>query len=211
MKNKTLAEKVSRSFSKVKLKKASVKVPKLKVGSGKQRRPKIDDEMPTSSIISILIRSAVERAKREKKEKKQQDFKNYSAVKEERVPIVNGGYGTISKHYGASHGASYADYGKLFSYLGKFKAKGPYENRAEHLKALNKLEQDRGFVLIDADTLDKGARDVKYLYHPGRFDMYTALTSLVAPMGDMSSAEWEQFKLTMIIDKVMYSFKTRTA
>lgn len=205
---KTLTEKVLKNFSRVRLKKASVKIPRLKVRKRKFNKPKNRD-IPMSSIINILIKTAVENAKREKKEKVVDEDNGYTLVKDGASLIANGGYGTVSKGYGIAPHTSYVDYGKLFSYLGSFRAKQPYENMAEHLGALNKVTDSESFTLIDRDTMDKGARYVKYFMVPGQDIYLTASLSLV-PMAGMSSAEWEQFKLWMVLDKVTYRLKTTT-
>lgn len=205
---KTLAEKILRDFSRVKLKKATVKVPKLKVKNKKVIKLKKDDSFPISSIINILIRTAVEKAKRERKRKSAlEEDKKYSLFKDDRELKVNGGYGTVSRDYGASPHTSYVDYGKLFSYLGKFRSQSAYENMDDdHFTRINKSLDDKGFSLIDKNTMEKGTRYVKYV--AGSQDINTL--SLV-PVAGMSSAEWEQFKLWMKLDPVMYRLKTSTS
>lgn len=208
----TLAERISRDFSRIKIRKAIVKVPKLRFKKEKNRKTKKND-IPISSVINILIRAAVENTKKERKEKKPaEEGKNYRILKENSGLIVNGGYGTAAKSYGISPHASYVNYEELFSYLGKFKSQSAYENMSDsHAARSNKALQDDGFSLIDAEALEKGAWSVKYFFHPGRFDMYSSLTSLVSPITSMNSAEWEKFKLLMVIDKVAYSLKISTS
>lgn len=209
---KTLAERV-RDFSVVKTGKSLVKVPKLKLRKEKPIRilkQKKGDKTPISSIVSILIKSAVEKAKREKKEKGAvEESKSYALLKDEKALAVNSGYGTVSTSYGSTHHASYVDYGKLFGYLGNFKAQSAYENIGNgHATKINKLLDEGGkFFLIDKETMETGARYVKY-FIPTVTGLDT--TSLV-PVAGMSSAEWEQFKLWMKLDPVMYRLKTSTS
>lgn len=214
MAEKTLIERV-KEFSKVKLKKASVKVPRLK-NPKKLAKPiflsKVkEDKTPTSSIINILIKMAIEQTKKERNFTKMRSLKSesllddkgksYTTLKKDRDVVS--GYGAVSKVYGGMPRASYVDYGKLFSYLGKFKSQSPYENMAEHVDRNSNSSGDSTFSLIDNETMDKGARYVKYF--SGGQDMNTV--SLV-PMAGMNSAEWEQFKLWMKLDPVMYRLKT---
>lgn len=208
---RTLADRV-RDFSEVKLHKTTIKVPKLKVRTkGKTTFKKEEAQQLISSMVNILLKAAIEKSKKERKKKPVEEEKSYKLLKDDRDIIFNGGYGTVSKSYGSTPRTSYLDYGKLFSHLGSFKAKQPYENMAEHLGAMNKAAESSSFTLVDSETLQKGGWHIKYFYHPGRFDMYTALTSLVSPIPGISSAEWEKFKLLMIIDKVAYNLKISTS
>ena len=202
---KDLADKLRR-YSEIKLKKTSVRVPKLKLKKEKIAKRKIDDKIPISSIINILIKNAVEKAKKEP-EKPQIENKKYKIL-EDSGPTENGGYGTIQKNYGISPNSSYVDYEKLFSYLGKFRAKSPYENSDSTANSGNSRE-DSAFSLIGLETIEKGSRYVKYLFPKGA-DFHATLTSLV-PVAGMNSAEWEQFKLWVKIDPVMYALKTTTS
>ncbi len=213
--SKTLADKVAANFSDVRLKKAVVKVPKLKNSKKQAKQAPIskakDGKMPVSSIVEMLIKSAVEDAKKENTEKKHlQVFlseKNYTILKDDKENNI-GGYGTISKAYAAAPKASYANYEKLFSYLGSFRSQSAYENNGNNPAGSGSLDANK-FSLIDSETIEKGAKFVRHFSNPG-FDAYSASLSLV-PFGGMDSAEWEQFKLFMQLDKVMYRFKTSTS
>lgn len=210
MKSATLADRLA-DLSKVKLGKINVRVPKLDI-KAKPRPQKAKKEVPISSIVNILIKNAVEKAKKEKKENNPSvvEDKGYKILKDDK-PELNGGYGASSKSYGTSPQTSYANYGKMFSHLGAFRAKQPYENMAEHLGNLNKAADSSSFALVDSETLQKGGWFVKYCAHPGRFDMYTALGSLVSPVPGLNSSEWEKFKLMMMIDKPLYALKISTS
>lgn len=204
---KTLAEKILRDFSRIKLKKATIKVPRLKVGKQKLKSiPEEDDKLPVSSLINILVKNAVEKAKRERKEKVVEDDKSYTVLKDERDFLFNGGYGTVSKGYGSAPHKTYVDYGKLFSYLGKFKSQSPYENMTEHLGTLNKSSESGSFTLVDRETMEKGKFYVRYINSKIPIDK----TSLV-PISGMNSAEWEEFKWFMRLDTAMYLLKISTS
>lgn len=201
---KTLGDRIIKNFSKVKLKKASVRVPRLNLKKATAAKSKSDNKIPISSIISLIIKSAVEKAKKERKEKAHEE-KSYKIVKDE-LPS-GGGYGSVSKSYGMSPHTAYIDYKKFFSYLGKFKAKSAYVDFDENAEFLSKPESS--FVLIENETMDKGARYIKYFFPKGA-DFHSNLTSLV-PISGMNSAEWEKFKLWMMLDPVMYQLKTSTS
>lgn len=206
----TLAEKVSKNFFSVRLKKAIVKVPNIK--AKKPKRTKFrediskDGKIPTSLLVRILIKNALENAKRERKEARQSEDRKYRLFKEEKE--APGGYGTAPLFYGAKAKSPYIDYEKLFSYLGKFKAKGSSYSDAP-TEALNSSTESKSFELVSREAMDKGARYAKYFF-PKVADFHSNLTSLV-PVAGMSSADWEQFKLMMLLDPVMYALKSRTA
>jgi len=201
----TLPDKILNGFSKIRVKKASIKVPRLSIKKNKAAKLKNDDSIPVSSIINILIKTAVEKAKRERKEKPVENDKEYNVLKDNKQ-IAHGGYGASSKGYGTSSHASYVDYGKLFSYLGKFRSQSAYENMGNHVEALNKAAESGSFVLADKETMDKGARYVRYFNSKTPIDK----TSLV-PIAGMNSAEWEQFKWFMRLDTAMYLLKISTS
>ncbi|MBS3114713.1 hypothetical protein J4448_06440 [Candidatus Woesearchaeota archaeon] len=205
----TLADRIKMDFSKVKLKKAAVKVPKLKVRKRKVTSLKSDDKIPISSIINILIKTAVEKSKSEKKEKVVGKDKSYNILKDDKSLIANGGYGTVSKGYRTTPHSSYIDYEKLFSYLGKFKSQSAYENMGSHLETLNKATESGSFVLADRDSMDKIGRFDKYMKTPV-MAIQTMALSLV-PIAGLSSAEWEEIKNLMRFDSVMYTLKSKTS
>lgn len=212
MKEATLAEKVSGNFFSVKLKKAIVKVPNAKAKKPKRTKSRreisTDNKIPTSLIVRILIKNSLENAKREKKEARQatkdQEYKTPADEKDDTA----GGYGSISGFYGIRPSKAYIDYGKLFSYLGKFKAASSSYSDAP-TEASNSSTESKSFELIGREAMDKGARHVKYFF-PKVADFHANLTSLV-PVAGMSSSEWEQFKLMMQLDPVMYALKSKTA
>lgn len=207
---KTLAEKVMNDFSRIKVKKTIVKVPRLRIRNLQSKKPKNESQnkgskIPVSSLISILIKTAIENAKRELKEKPVENGKSYKLIKEGKKLISPGGYGSVSKRYGSVH-TSYVDYGKLFSYLGSFRAKQPYEGMAEHAGVLNKSAESRSFTLVDRETMDKGKFYIRYVNSKAPIDK----TSLV-PIAGMSSAEWEEFKWFMRLDTPLYLLKISTS
>lgn len=160
-----------------------------------------------ASIAEMLIKSAVEKAKTGIKEKaKPEESAIYRLLKEEK-PLLTGGYGAVSKGYVSAPAVSYVDYEKLFSHLGKFRAQSAYENIENGNSAAANSPTDNGFRLIDSETMEKGAKYVKF-FMPANSEIGSVSA---VPVAGMSSSEWEQFKLWMKLDPVMYGLKTRLA
>ena len=205
----TLAEKVRGGFSRIKVRGSSVKVPELKPKKSKARKPAAKERKVTNStLINILIRNALENAKMEKSAKKQTKSSRAYRIIEEDEPQITGGYGTVSGIYGSSPPSSYVDYGKLFSYLGKFRSKGGFENFSgdnptERINTI--MEQGNKFYLVDREVIDSGVRSIKY------FTSGVLLGELSAvPMGGINSGDWEKFKLWKLVDYVMFNLKMQT-
>ena len=203
----TLAEKIRKNFSKVKVKGAIVKVPELNVKKIKASKTKKQDKTPVSSIVSILIKSSIENAKKERKEKSEAvENKAYRISKEDAKTDFEV-YGSSSKRYGASPHTSYLDYGKLFSYLGKFKAQSSFENFAgdSPVERINKIvEQGNKFYLIDNEVRDDGVRSIKYFTHGA------LMGEQAIPTGKINSADWEKFKIWKLVSYVEFNLKMQT-
>ena len=202
---KTLTDKVL-SVSSAKAGKVSVKVPRLNV---RKKTPISKKEnMHVSSIVNILIKAAVEKAKKEKKEKASaEETKGYAVLSGEKAAIRNS-YGASSKSYGSAPHVSYIDYGKIFSYLGKFRSQSEFENFVSdsHVEMVKKrMEQDNKFYLLDNEIIDDGVRAIKY-FTPGNL----AGEIGAVPMAGINSSDWEKFKLWKIVDYVMFNLKMST-
>ncbi|MBI4452814.1 hypothetical protein HY637_05260 [Candidatus Woesearchaeota archaeon] len=205
----TLLEKVKRNFEEVRLNKIIVKVPKIRIKQKQLKKPiapKKEEKTPLSALVRILIKNALENAKKQRNAARQSANIKYRILEGEND--APGGYGSVSRIYGISPAKSYVDYEKLFSYLGQFRAKGSYYSD-QHTKALSSVIESKSFELVSREALDKGARYVKYFF-PKAADFHLNLTSLV-PVAGMNSADWEQFKLMMILDPVMYALKSKSA
>lgn len=195
----TLADRI-KGFSNIKLKKASVNVPRLDAKE-KAVKQKPGQRKPSnlSSIVNILVKAAIEKVK---KAKKAPEEKSYKIVPEERR-FAAGGYGAVSRSYGMPQQASYVDYGKIFSYLGKFRAQNPYEHLAdEHAAITNKASMDNGFGLASRESMDKIARYTKYIAG-GEINILSH-----APKAGLTSAEWEKIKLWIQLEPAMYRLKS---
>jgi len=209
---KTLIDRL-KGFSTIKIKNTSVKVPKLDIRKKNVSKPKKiataakDDKIPVSSIIDILIKTAVENAKKEGKEKSGVEENKIYAISKEDAKIGFEGYETSSRRYGASPHTSYLDYGKLFSYLGKFKAQSSFENFAgdSPVERINKIvEQGNKFYLIDNEVRDDGVRSIKYFTHGA------LLGEQAVPTGKINSADWEKFKIWKLVSYVEFNLKMQT-
>ena len=84
------------------------------------------------SSSTFLINSETKKIKNENKEKKSEKEALEETAEEEsedkKEIIVNGGYGTVSKHYGISPSVKYTDYNKIWGYLGTFRTYNMHEN-----------------------------------------------------------------------------------
>ena len=203
----TLAEKIRKNFSKVKVKGAIVKVPELNVKKIKASKTKKQDKTPVSSIVSILIKSSIENAKKERKEKSEAAENKEYAISKEDAKLGFEVYGSSSERYGTSPHTSYLDYGKLFSYLGKFKAQSSFENFAgdSPVERINKIvEQGNKFYLIDNEVRDDGVRSIKYFTHGA------LMGEQAIPTGKINSADWEKFKIWKLVSYVEFNLKMQT-
>ena len=156
---------------------------------------------------SDISKNAVEKAKIERKEKAVEDDKSYSILKDERELLFDGGYGTLSKGYGSMPRKTYVDYGKLFSYLGKFRTKNPFDDMTDHVETLNKATESSSFVLADKEAMDKIGRYEKYMKSPVMDTPVMALS--LVPIAGLSSGEWEEIKMMMKLDPVIYNLKIK--
>ena len=102
----------------------------------------------------------------EKDKAKAEETEPAISLKEEEQ-VASGGYGAASKGYGGIPQSSYADYEKLFSYLGKFRSQSAYEDLGiNDLGSMNKMLGGSNFSLIDKETMETGAKFVKYFKSP---------------------------------------------
>ena len=186
-------------------------------GAGRKKRPKkrADRLSFGLSISNLISSSSITIAKQSKIEavRKEKDFDGDIEEKanDGSSTISNGGYGTISKHYGISPVVKHLDYTKLFSYLGAFRAKGMYEDLAYGDMggaASNGDESTR--QMVSKETMEKAAKHFKYFV---RGDVLGDI-GLVPPVGlNIDSGEWEKYRLMgmMSVYRPLLALKRATA
>jgi hypothetical protein len=86
-------------------------------------------------------------------------------------------------------------------------AKQPYEDMAEHVGNNNKALDDRGFVLTNTETMEKGKFYIRYF----NSKIPIAKNSLVPMAPGMSSKDWEEFIWFMRLDTATYLLKISTS
>lgn len=186
-------------------------------GTRQKKRPKRRTDRLSFglSISNIIISSSITIPKKSKNETAREE-KDFDGDIEEKANdgssiISNGGYGTISKHYGISPVTKHLDYTKLFSYLGAFRAKGMYEDLAERsvgIAAGNGDESTR--EMVGKETMEKAAKHFKYFIMG---DVQGDI-GLVPPVGlNIDSGEWEKYRLMgmMSIYRPLLALKRATA
>lgn len=145
------------------------------------------------SIIKSIVGNAVENAKKDGKKNLAEDSnKEYKIINEERGPILNGGYGTVSREngYAAASKSKYVNYNKLFSYLGSFRSKGMYEDSDGKQFEANAAERTR--EMVSMETIEKVAKHFKYFVR----GEVMGDVGFVPPMGlGVDSKEWEKYRM----------------
>ena len=219
----SLADKL-RELSSVKLKKATVKIPAINAGEEKfssqksvacgvreklahhptgETKPNAHVPSTLSSIVNILIKAVTPRVKKNEIGGQSAKAKPYKLVKDDESLKVNFGYAVNHRSYEKFPSASYADYKKIFRYLGWFSAKAQHEHMGEeHVAMANKSLDDSRSAILNSEIFDKATSHIKY-FSGGYVD-----TLSLVPKAGMNSAEWEQFRLGMKLDPVLYGFKT---
>lgn len=159
------------------------------------------------SLTRLLINKAVEKTKKTTKKDKSKEDQIIYSTKEERQIIINGGYGTVSKVYGAAPVVKYVNYDKLFSHLGLFKAKGMYEDIES---SANTGQGESTREMVSTETADKAAKHFKYFV---RGDVMGDV-GYVPPTGaNINSKEWEKYRMMsmMSIYRPIIKLKSITA
>lgn len=196
----SLTRKVKKIFGEIKTKKDAVRIPAISTLKGAIRNP--PSSLPNSAIIQIMISSAAEQAQKASKEEvvDNKAGKKYKILDEGKESGI-GGYGAV-RPYSSGTFASYLDYSKLFSYLGKFRAFSSYFSAENAISPENSSQRQAA----ELDAIEKGVRHIKYLAHNHEINTISAV-----PIAGMDSSEWEKFKLWMKLDPVMYRLKTSTS
>lgn len=188
----------------------AVKVPELplKAPSNKPQKAMPGQKKAAFDIPSILS-SILRNSNKEEIEKNK--AKSDTKTEQEAKPIEEneespGGYGTSRRgSYGVALSSGYANYEKLYSHMGSFKAKGAYDDLSPAQMANKALDESGKFFFLDREVIDTGMRQLKYnMAHKISGDISAV------PMGGINSKDWEMFKLWSKIDPVMYQLKMNT-
>ncbi len=159
-------------------------------------------ELSLSAIASVLSRKAIEEQKKETAKPGIVDGnKKYATVKERR-DAVSGGYGTISKSYGQARLASYADYSKLFSHIGQFRANSPYSIAKSNGES-EMISSSQSYA--DSQPVDKLAFIAKY------FSVGQEMSAGAMVSRGISLEEFNLAQLSMKLDPVRYRLKSSTS
>lgn len=207
MKKETLADIVTLNFGRM-----EIEVPKLnakpKKSAIKEKKPVIarQPSVDINSILNNILRNIGNAAGNigEKAEREEAADEAKAVVEKEDSP---GGYGTSRRSsYAAGAAPSYTDYGKLFSYLGSFRANSGQDMENAAQMASRVLDEGNKFFFLDRETIDMGVKHIKY------FNMGLKLSGDMSavPLGNVNSKDWEMFKLWSKIDPVMYKLKMDT-
>lgn len=158
------------------------------------KKAKREIQNPKFSISTILINSAVKEVKDEGKDTLKEDNLEETTEEESKDKhkvAINGGYGTINKHYGVSPVVKYADYNKIWGHLGSFRTYAAHEEAGSSNEiAMKNGESSR--EMVSTETLDKAAKHFKY-FVSGEL---MGEVGLVPPVGlNINSKDWEKYRL----------------
>ena len=176
-----------------------IDIKRKKEAKKNSKKTKREIQNPKFSISTILINSAVNEIKDENKEKKSKEENLEETTEEESKDkhkvAITGGYGTINKHYGTSPVVKYADYNKIWSHLGTFRAYNMYEDtESPNEIAMKNGESSR--EMVSTETIDKAAKHFKYFV---RGELMGEV-GLVPPVGlNINSKDWEKYRLMTLM------------
>jgi len=148
-------------------------------------------------ISSILLNPSINKPKASKTKQVKTEKKlseNIGGKTEDwEESITNGGYGTVSKHYGISPSVKYADYNKLFGYLGSFRAMSMYEDfYADMASTPDASGNESSREMVSKETMEKAAKYFKYFVTG---DILGDI-GFIPPFGaNISPKEWEKYRL----------------
>jgi len=191
----TLIEIITKSFLKVK---------KKRIVNKQRSRFFLNSFLINSSIRKIKE----DKPKKAKKEKElEEECEGITSV--DKNDQVNGGYGTVNKHYGATPVTKYVDYNKLWGHLGSYRTYGTYGN-VESANDIAMKNGESSREMVSTETLEKAARHFKYFM----VGDVMGDVGFVPPFGSkINSKEWEKYRLMnmMSIYKPLIALKRASA
>jgi len=145
------------------------------------------------SISSILINQSINEIKNNEEEKSEEEEPEETIEEEpqdKEETITNGGYGTISKHYGMSPTVKYVNYEKIWGHLGNFRSQSMYEKPMDGV--FSQSESKSTGVLVDNRVIEKAERHFKYFV----LGDVVGDIGYVPPVGaNIDSKDWEKYRL----------------
>lgn len=211
--SKTIVDVIRKCVIEFNSKSKTNKKSKYKTKKSKKDYIATKNSLFVSSVIKLMIDSTVKNLKKENKKSKQKKdiSKEYKILDDKKDIIVNGGYGTISSHYGMSPKVKYVNYDKIFSYLGNFRSNGMYENFDNgNLEMVAKNVTESSREMVSKETMEKAAKHFKYFMVGDNL----SVVGFVPPFGSgINSKDWEKYRLMtmMSIYQPLLKLKWATA
>ena len=185
--NNTLTELIVKNFTEIK-KKINIKKTK-----------NINTQNNNLSISAVLISSEIKKIKDENKETKSEENLEEAAeddTENKKKITVNGGYGTVSKHYGISPVVKYTDYNKIWGHLGSFRTYNMYGNNDESPNEIAMQNGESSRQMVSMETIDKAAKHFKYFV---RGELMGEV-GIIPPVGlNINSKDWEKYRLMTLM------------
>jgi len=185
--NNTLTELIVKNFTEIK-KKINIKKTK-----------NINTQNNNLSISAVLISSEIKKIKDENKETKSEENLEEAAeddTENKKKITVNGGYGTVSKHYGISPVVKYTDYNKIWGHLGSFRTYNMYGNNDESPNEIAMQNGESSRQMVSMETIDKAAKHFKYFL---RGELMGEV-GIIPPVGlNINSKDWEKYRLMTLM------------
>ena len=146
-----------------------------------------------------MISSEIKKIKDENKETKSEENLEEAAeddTENKKKITVNGGYGTVSKHYGISPVVKYTDYNKIWGHLGSFRTYNMYGNNDESPNEIAMQNGESSRQMVSMETIDKAAKHFKYFV---RGELMGEV-GIIPPVGlNINSKDWEKYRLMTLM------------
>jgi hypothetical protein len=145
---------------------------------------------PRLSFTSLLISLKVNEAILEAKEEKSEEDLEESGEDEPEEETINGGYGTVIKHYGTTFDVEYVNYDRIWDHVGSFKSQSMYEKPVEG-NSSQSWSKSTG-TLVDNEVIEKAERHFKYFVQ----GEVMGDIGYVPPVGaNVDSKDWEKYRI----------------
>ncbi len=145
-----------------------------------------------NSISSIIISPEIRKIKNKSEKKPRAENLEETTEESEDKPEIaaNGGYGTVSRHYGMSPVDSYVKYDQVWKHIGTFRSQSMYENLMEGF--FSQSENKSSGILVDNKVIEKAERHFKYFIS----GEVIGDVGYVPPVGvNIDSKDWEKYRM----------------